>query len=159
MTPQRERQKSVAQRVGEWCVTAPTNRWLRWLPSVGWASLISLLSSIPGYRFPKVPIPEADKGMHALLFFPLGFLVARSAAAACPGGSPFSASSGFVTRLIGAFVLCAAYGLLDEIHQLFVPRRTFSLADWAVDCVAAAMGIVAWRMLHRRYVRLTAIGS
>ncbi|AXA35590.1 hypothetical protein BRCON_0813 [Candidatus Sumerlaea chitinivorans] len=64
-----------------------------------------------------------------------------------------------MTRLIGAFVLCAAYGLLDEIHQLFVPRRTFSLADWAVDCVAAAMGIVAWRMVYRRFVRLTTIGS
>jgi len=158
MSSKSQRQRSVTDRIGEWCVTVPKNWWLRWLPSVAWAGFIFLLSSIPGYRLPKVPLPETDKGMHALLFFPLGFLVARSVAAVF-FERPLAASMAATTRLIGAFALCAAYGFLDEVHQIFVPRRSFSLADWAVDCIAAGIGIIAWRVVQRRFVSFPTIGS
>ena len=39
-----------------------------------------------------------------------------------------------------AMVLASAYGISDEIHQLFVPQRSCDPADWAVDTIAAIIG-------------------
>ena len=35
------------------------------------------------------------------------------------------------------FLFAAGYGLSDEFHQLFVPRRTFSLGDLAANSLGA----------------------
>jgi VanZ family protein len=40
---------------------------------------------------------------------------------------------------------CAAYGLSDEFHQLFVPGRDFQLGDLLVDTLGALVGIVLYR--------------
>lgn len=42
--------------------------------------------------------------------------------------------------LIIAVVIGSAYGVTDEIHQLFVPDRSCDPADWAVDTVASFVG-------------------
>lgn len=97
-----------------------------------------MLSSIPGNRYPKVYIPNADKGVHAFLFWPLGWLLARSL-----HGNVWWRTAA------GALVACAAYGLSDEVHQIWVPFRTFSWADWTVDCIASGVGIAAWLCLAR----------
>jgi VanZ family protein len=39
-----------------------------------------------------------------------------------------------------ALMLCAAYALCDEGHQIFVPGRTASLYDVALDTTGAAFG-------------------
>ncbi len=39
-----------------------------------------------------------------------------------------------------AAVLASAYGMTDEIHQLFVPQRSCDILDWTVDTVAGAIG-------------------
>lgn len=39
-----------------------------------------------------------------------------------------------------AVVLASAYGVTDEIHQIFVPMRSCDPMDWAVDTAAAAVG-------------------
>jgi VanZ family protein len=47
-----------------------------------------------------------------------------------------------------AFVITVAYGLLDELHQSFVPDRTGRLDDVVTDTVGALIGIgVAWLLL------------
>ncbi|MEW6188762.1 MAG: dephospho-CoA kinase [Actinomycetota bacterium] len=48
-----------------------------------------------------------------------------------------------------AMSISIAYGILDEIHQIFVPTRTFSLWDVAMDSLAAL--IVAF--LAREFLR------
>ena len=40
-----------------------------------------------------------------------------------------------------ALVLASAYGVTDELHQLFVPTRTCDPVDWTVDTVAAALSV------------------
>lgn len=42
--------------------------------------------------------------------------------------------------LIVAAVLASAYGISDELHQLFVPTRSCDPLDWIVDTVAALIG-------------------
>lgn len=45
-------------------------------------------------------------------------------------------------------VACAsAYGVTDEIHQLFVPGRMCDPADWATDTCGAALGAFVYYVL------------
>jgi len=41
----------------------------------------------------------------------------------------------------GTLAICAAYAALDELHQSFVPSRTGSPLDVALDASGAALGI------------------
>lgn len=50
-----------------------------------------------------------------------------------------------------AIVIASAYGVTDEIHQIFVPMRSCDPADWAVDTVAAALGaLIVFAVLRKR---------
>ena len=46
--------------------------------------------------------------------------------------------------ILRAVALCAAYAVLDELHQTLVPSRTGAVRDVAIDALGAALGI-AWR--------------
>ncbi|HVP89721.1 MAG TPA: VanZ family protein [Terriglobales bacterium] len=50
-------------------------------------------------------------------------------------------------RLLAAGAAAAAYGFLDEYLQAFVPNRSGSPVDWAVDCagIALALALAGWR--------------
>ncbi len=44
-----------------------------------------------------------------------------------------------------AIVTASAYGVTDEIHQIFVPDRTCDPVDWLVDTAGASLGsAIAW---------------
>jgi VanZ family protein len=57
-----------------------------------------------------------------------------------------------VLTVLQATMLCTAYGLSDEVHQLFVPRRSFDWFDILADGVgalAAASAVWACGILLR----------
>lgn len=59
-----------------------------------------------------------------------------------------------VTRraLVAAWLIVAAYGLIDEWHQSFVPARTADLRDAAADAIGAALALTgawAWGIIRR----------
>jgi VanZ family protein len=84
---------------------------------------------------PPLPGGMSDKMAHALLYSGLGFLVSRALA----GGSHR------VTLWVALATVLAVtlYGLSDETHQLFVPKREFDLKDLAADCTGASLGTAA----------------
>jgi VanZ family protein len=43
--------------------------------------------------------------------------------------------------------LIALYGMFDEFTQLFVPRRSFEMADWMADMLGAAIGVTAFSLI------------
>ncbi|HEX7000690.1 MAG TPA: VanZ family protein [Trueperaceae bacterium] len=101
-------------------------RLLGWVGSILWCALIFWLSSTPDaggvFRF----LPEgADKVLHGGAFLMLSALLTLAT------GRP----------LVSALA-ALAYGVSDEVHQLFVPGRTADLADLLADAVGAAVG--AW---------------
>ncbi len=53
-------------------------------------------------------------------------------------------------RLLGCFLIIAAYSLTDEYHQSFVPGRTASLRDCGFDSIGGAMGILVYYISHLR---------
>jgi VanZ family protein len=47
--------------------------------------------------------------------------------------------------LAGAFLLAVAYAVVDEYHQTFVPGRSGSLVDVAIDAAGAALAVALIR--------------
>lgn len=48
-----------------------------------------------------------------------------------------------------ATVLAMSYGLVDELHQYYIPFRSFSLVDLLKNCI----GVWAlWYLVHRKYM-------
>jgi hypothetical protein len=114
--------------------------WRLWIFPLLWMGVIYFLSSqsdfgpAAGFAF-----PEADKVAHFLLYLVLGLLLGRAAL------------RGELRRGAWvAFIIGAAYGGLDEIHQAFVPHRTPDLMDFLVDVIGVALGILLARRLFRR---------
>lgn len=104
-----------------------------WAPALGWAAILFIASSIPGTAYPKVGWPLADKAVHLGLYGFLGGLVAIGARSSWPDLST-------AQRVIRCVLITAAYGLSDELHQLFVPFRSFDLWDLLADTIGAAIG-------------------
>lgn len=49
-----------------------------------------------------------------------------------------------------AFTISLFYGLLDEIHQIYVPFRSFTIIDLVKDAIGI---IVIWYIIHKKYYR------
>ena len=49
---------------------------------------------------------------------------------------------------IVAIIISASYGLIDEIHQIYVPFRSFSIGDLIKDAVGV---LVVSFIIHRSY--------
>lgn len=112
---------------------------LMWGPVVVYMAAIFLISANP--TPPPPPVLEGyDKCHHFLAYFGLGLVVLR-AAILMP-----------LTR-IGPYWFTAVLGLLygasDEFHQLWVPNRIMSFADWLSD-TAGILAAIALTALIRR---------
>ncbi len=100
-------------------------------------SSVSEVSGLPGGM--------SDKTGHGLLYAGLGLLVVRALAR----GRLAMVGAGTAAL---AILIAVAYGLSDELHQLFVPNRQFDLHDVAADGVGAAVaaGLAwAWGIIRR----------
>lgn len=114
--------------------------WLYVFPPLVWAGGLFGLSSI---TFPPDSSNDwlgfsdlvfNDKAMHALLYAVFALLIFR----AFRGRERLPA---WRAALL-AFLLAAAYGVTDEIHQFFVPGRECDLADWLADLIGASVVVV-----------------
>ncbi len=45
------------------------------------------------------------------------------------------------------FILCTIYGLLDEIHQIFVPNRSAEFLDWVADVLGTLLGVIVVKII------------
>lgn len=113
------------------------NSWVAAVPLAAWCFVIFVLSSVPGNKYPQVQWEHADKLVHICIYFWVGVF-----------GWIFFKSRG--AGVFSAFAFGVLYGLSDEIHQLWVPRRTFSMTDWIADSVGVVVGIILIFTLHRR---------
>lgn len=110
------------------------------LPLLLWALVIFIASSIPGYSIPESSIFEQDKLLHAGIFFVLACFAQRS----FTHQSRFPALARHSRWWILAFAF--AYGILDEIHQIFVPGRSPDVFDALADGTGAAIFLLLLRI-------------
>jgi VanZ family protein len=129
-----------------------------WVPAVAWMLLITAFSSpmgsaentagviVPALRWmmPSATGPElesvhllARKIAHVLEYALLAVLWMRPLTADSP--RPWRRAA------VWAFMICLAWAALDETHQAFVPSRTGSARDVAIDATGAVGGLIAAR--------------
>ncbi|HXF99124.1 MAG TPA: VanZ family protein [Gaiellaceae bacterium] len=105
-----------------------------WLPVLGWAALIFVLSSVPDLG---TGLGGWDtllrKLAHLTEYAVLGLLLARALA------QPTAAAA-----------LGTLYAISDEIHQAFVPGRSGAPLDVAIDAVGVVAGVLLWQRARAR---------
>ena len=109
---------------------------------LGCNNLLALIS----YSLPhiKIPIIGADKLAHMSVFFVFCWFSHRALffQTAFP-----SLKDGL---LYSAFLLTCLYGYFDEVHQLYVPGRTYDYFDLLADAIGAFLFVLLFTILDRR---------
>jgi VanZ family protein len=113
---------------------------LPFLPAALYYGLIYFLSS--RHLNLDVPLPEADKLAHGAAYGLLGFLLAF--------GFFRLLRIPLKTKLGGVILTGAGLGILDEIHQIFVPGRSPDALDAAADAVGVVLGLLLFRLIFRK---------
>jgi VanZ family protein len=114
---------------------------LSMLLAIIWAGVIFFLSSQPGMDIPP-PFPHMDKLLHALAFGLLGFFLLGGLR---PGKDGYSSG-----QLLLAIAIAGIYGVLDEVHQHFVPGRMPDVLDVLADFIGAVLGVYLLHAFVRR---------
>lgn len=103
-----------------------------WSLTLGWAILIFYLTSIPNLKISDNTWVSfvISNGSH-FLFFGIQAILLFSAL--------HTLYSIRYTPYISAasIILTSLYGVLDELHQIYVPGRTADPMDWALDTLGA----------------------
>jgi VanZ family protein len=112
--------------------------------AVYWLGIFALTHS------PVVPVPNfapraIDKIAHLAVFAGLGFLL-------CAAGTAL----GYSPRRVMASVILivAAYGIVDESTQQFVPNRFSDFRDWFADMLGAGIGITSFAIAREMWLAL-----
>ncbi len=110
---------------------------LAYLPSLVWAAFLLYLGSRPFYEpLPQLPLP-ADKLAHLGLYGTLGILAVL--------GWRWSGRRPIVWA---PWLASVTVGVIDELHQRYVPTRSSDIKDWLTDLVAITLAFAllgAWR--------------
>jgi len=97
---------------------------------------MALIWAMSSLHFPNLPVdsvPLKDKGVHFVEYGILGGLVAHAALRTWPRHA--------IARVLAVSVwLTVGWGVLDEIHQAFIPGRAADLLDLVADSVGAVFG-------------------
>ncbi|WEK52889.1 MAG: bacillithiol system redox-active protein YtxJ [Candidatus Cohnella colombiensis] len=133
---------------------------IRYLPAILWMCVIFYSSSRSGDELDSV-LPWVQKflpglsdfnPMHLVAYFVLALTIAYAL------GKRAATWQGFLV----AIAICVIYGLTDEWHQSFVPRRTPDVHDILNDTIGAALGSgVVWyihRMVNERRRKILQLG-
>jgi VanZ family protein len=113
------------------------------LPLFLWAGLIFWLSSLSRLPHVETPIIAADKLAHMSVFFVFCWFSRRALF--------FQTASTLFKRwsLLGAFLLSCVYGYFDEVHQLYVPGRSYDYFDMLADATGALCFVVLFVLIQR----------
>jgi len=112
-------------------------RALRWTLVAAYAVSLFFVSSLPSEEIPVGMPYGMDKVAHAAAYAILALLFCRAVR------SPGTGS------LVLIALFCAAYGVLNELHQAYVPGRFASGWDAVANAVGASVTVLLWPRLRR----------
>ncbi len=55
--------------------------------------------------------------------------------------------------IIATLVICLTYGVLDELHQLFVPNRMAEFWDWVADSLGTITGLLVVSVFLQKIIK------
>ena len=102
---------------------------------------IFIQSSIGSLKLPDFGVNFSDKILHFIVFGILGLLTARG----LRNVKNRIVNENYISITL---LICIVYGILDEIHQYFVPGRYFSWWDWVADI----LGVIILVWIYKRFV-------
>lgn len=108
-----------------------------WFPALVYAAFIFLLSSFSfssGYAQDNL----SDKIIHLTEYLGFGILLFYSLRKTFP---EFTLARYYFLVII----IAGLYGFFDEVHQLFVPNREFSIYDILADVAGSCLGVLIYR--------------
>ncbi len=121
-------------------------KWIYWAPPLLYMALIFVISSL---KQPQLPMPKfgwltIDKIYHFIEYGILSVLLTIAFVNASPKWFPAS-------RIwVAAALISILYGASDEIHQMFVPGRFATIADWVSDVIGSIAGVVGVYFYYKR---------
>jgi VanZ family protein len=115
---------------------------IAWLPAAAYMLLIWVLSSIP-QQFNFDYVPFRDKGVHFVEYGTLAALLVHAFRGTWPS---LRAPSLF----FAAWSATVLWGLLDEIHQAFVPGRVADVRDVLADALGGLIGAALYLLVRSR---------
>lgn len=122
-----------------------------WAPPLLWMALIYFLSSQP--TLPSLSDSLLDSllkyGAHFFEYAVLALLWYRAIYSRFPHPK----------ILPLAFIIVVIYALSDEFHQSFVPGRSATWQDVAVDVLGGASALLVWNAVHQRWFRDNAVSQ
>ena len=117
--------------------------YLVYVPLIIYWIILFTATSLPAANLPSVAI--SDKIKHFGAFFGLSVLLSLTL---------LYQSKVLLFKkffLATAFIISSFYGLLDEIHQSFVPGRNNEFLDWVADSLGAAVGVFVVFYLLKKF--------
>ncbi|HET8962495.1 MAG TPA: VanZ family protein [Chitinophagales bacterium] len=116
----------------------------KWV-ALSWASLILLLSVIPGQDLPTITFWEIDKIVHTIFYFVLSFTSIIAIKQQYPR-VPLRFNA-----IIYGVGLCILYGLCIEIVQgAFLESRSFDLYDLVANFIGCVLGVIGILVIFKR---------
>lgn len=117
-----------------------------WAPPVLYMAFIFVISSMeqPPDPMPKFEWLPIDKIYHFIIYGILSILLAVAFVNVPPKWLP----TGWIW--VTAALISILYGASDELHQMFVPDRFATLADWLSDVIGAIAGVVGVYFYYKR---------
>ena len=122
-----------------------TRRIWAWGPALAYMLLIWALSSISTQLHFEF-VPFQDKGVHFLEYGMLAALLAHAMRNTWPAWRSLS-----VFAL--AVVITVLWGLIDEIHQAYVPGRSSDVRDVLADALGGMAGACLYAIASRDQAR------
>lgn len=111
--------------------------WVGWIPAAIWAAVLFFVSDQPTL---DVDLSGGlDKVAHFGAYLILGFLLA--------------AGRGAPVRIGRTILYGSTYGVLDELHQSFVPGRSSEFGDLVADSLGVTVGVLLFVGIHRYFMK------
>ena len=107
-----------------------------YIPLTFYWFVIFILTSLPGNSLPKMIFGFSDKVKHFGAYLVLSFLLNF----AIHFQKKYKISTKYSASF--TFIIIFVYGLLDEIHQIFIPGRYFEWLDFLSDLLGGMIGIL-----------------
>ena len=117
--------------------------YLVYLPLAVYWLILFVLTSLPAKSLPKVEI--GDKFEHLGAFFVLAILLSLALY--------YQNKNIFLKKnfLAASIVIASFYGVLDELHQYYIPGRYTEFLDWFADTLGAVIGVLLVRYLLNKF--------
>jgi VanZ family protein len=109
-----------------------------------YCALIFWLSNQSNPPMPEMRFPGEDKVAHMVLYGGLAGILSLGLHRSGRNHAPW-------VLKYGPVLFAVLYGLTDEVHQLFIAERTFSLLDLVADAAGAALVHGACSRYFQRY--------